>query len=80
MFKVHDIVGVPDGRTGMVHKVKGQTITVRFGSMGPYERFQKRLLRFVGGGERADEMEASGGVNFFKKQFIGNRRKRVRGS
>jgi len=49
--------------------------------MGPYERFQKRLLRFVGGTDLSDEMEASGGVNFFKKQFIVMRKKiRVRGS
>ncbi len=80
MFKVHDVVGVPDGRTGLVLKVLHEVIVVKFGPGGPVEDFPKQDIRFVTTTE-SDLVGVGGGKDFFQKKFIPTlKRKRVRGS
>ncbi len=80
MFKVHDIVGVPDGRTGLVHKVLHEIIVVKFGADGPIEDFPKQDIRFVTTEDSA-LVGVGGGKDFFQKKFIPTlKKKRVRGS
>jgi len=68
MFRKFDIVGVPDGRCGMVDQTyqpkKG--VVVRFGSGGPVEVFQRKLIRFVSN----EDLRRSGGVDFYRTLHI----------
>ena len=68
MFRKFDIVGVPDGRSGLVDQTyqpkKG--VVVRFGPDGPVEVFQRKLIRFVSN----EDLQRSGGVDFYRTLHI----------
>ena len=64
MFRHFDIVAVPDGRHGLVTRVSAHkgTVTVQFGSDGPFEKFWAPDLRFV----QDEFLESCGGADFYK--------------
>lgn len=47
VFKVSQMVVVPDGRVGMVYNVFSNSVVVQLGAAGPYKTYAKVSLRFA---------------------------------